>query len=116
MIVDIADFITRVGFPVAVAVYLLMRQHKQEERMLVQEARCAAENKALRDEILLVKTKDQETLRELGRTMKETNRLVRHIFKIVDDDRTPMAPSEIDSDSRHKAISESPTETIVRRK
>ncbi len=101
---DLAQLATQLPFPVAVAAFLLWKLHKNEER-------CAKKNDELRRKIAAIESKDQETLRDLGRTMRETNKLVRHIFKIVDDSDIHRGVDESDV---VRAVSEAPTEIIRR--
>lgn len=104
---DLAQLATQLPFPVAVAAFLLWKLHKNEER-------CAKENAELREKISAIESKDQDTLRELGRTMRETNKLVRHIFKIVDDaDHSDPRRAAEESDTRAPAA-EAPSETLLR--
>lgn len=109
---DLAQLLKDFGFPVAVAAYLLWENRRSREE-------CREDNKRLHSEIDSLKTNHFQIQKDIATTLRETNRLVKRIFRIVDEGGDPLPHddrrSENASDTMLSPLYDADTERIANR-
>lgn len=109
---DLAQLLKDFGFPVAVAAYLLWENRRSRDE-------CREDNKRLHSEIESLKTQHFQIQKDIATTLRETNRLVKRIFRIVDEGGDPLPHddrrSENASDTMLSPLYDADTERIANR-